>query len=934
MKSFLDIYVTNLGYGHKVHVIGLDNTVIATVHHIPWFTLYAPAKLPRTDEVEPVEGGVPLIYNSNFFSYIPDSMHTYIVRAPSRDRVPRLASLYKSKVNGRAGLFNIRYEVRVSYDLQRQGYRLLGLPTLAVFLPNDEMIDVMEKTIDRLRTMKVLAVDIEVYSTRGGFPEKGDPILSITYAVFRLGDDIFSPDWPENNVKTIILDRVSSASRMRIESRKLVSEFFRVLERERPNIIVTYNGSAFDFPYMEPYKARDQYLLEPFFLGVWREDTRIVIPHVDLMLLRESLGSSLGVRSQVAHALEDVALEVAESISKYCDVSWLAGSKYITAERVLNHAKLRDYWERDDPLFHTYIVADVYLTALLARIWLYPVFVLAVLTGTPVSILQRLNMGQLAEYVAVEFLTRLGFYPELREREFDYAKTSARVSIEDSWVFNRGKVYTLDYGVYGGRDKMIIELDFAQLYPTDMVSNTVDPTSIYIVKGYRGSTPLNPTLATSLPLRIVAEKQTSVLLGKRKKKSEATIEPFYVMRVVPGYGPISWLVYKLYTARRETKKLKSRAKEEKKPELAAPDQAIKILNNSFYGAMSKRRGNLVNELASASVFWRTQKLLYEVIDFVNKELPKRIGKPARALYGDTDSVYIEVPRDVDPKRVAEEVNKWIKQRYGSLYEMELEGVYDLMVIPRQKAANQPSAKSYMCFAGGKPVKVKGEFFKVIAPLAIKERLLEFYTEVIKRGPRTREEVRSIVREFLESEPIHKWFVRKSISSFTSEDDPRKLKRLNKDFHYAALYSLLMYRSPGVAVVDTNAQDIVSYFGGKYRVWRFRVDPRAVERSQRAVVVLYLPTGNPRRFIVYESDDGESALVHFVEVVDVRVETEGASEQDAVETYYLVTVRARRVELPRNLLLKHVLHATDKTLVDMVYRKLIPALRKREQGVLA
>jgi len=919
---YLDIYVEDLGSGHKVHFISLDNSVADTKLHMPWFTVYA-SRLPAQScrEID----GVPLLYDESKYVYMPNPLlKVYRCTADSRSLVPKtVSSILSNMPDARAGLYNIRYEVRVAFDFS-QTHKLFGTPSPLIFLRNEEMVDWIEKVIDIVSNLKVMVVDIEVYSTSGGFPQKGDPILTISYAIFRLKDNIFTPDWPEKNVRVLSIPRTATKKTDMLKaSRELVKRFFDILVQERPNLIVTYNGSGFDFPYMEPFKD-DSVVLSPTTVVVSRDSEKILFPHIDLLMVRRYLGSSMGVRSHAAYALDDVALEVVEQIEDFYDMEWLKNSDYIKAERLLNHAVLKDYWERNDPIFHNYVVADVYLTALIARVWLYPLFILSALTGIPPSTLQYLNTGQIAEYVLVELLRRIGFYPELRTRTLEYGKseTSEADDEEDEEdIYSKGKVYVYDYGLFGGSGKKIIELDFAQMYPSDMVANTVDPTAVYVYETAK--------LIPHLGELKISRKTTEVLLGKKTKKSSSTIKPEIRLNIIHGYGPVSWLIYKLYTARRLTKKLKKRASEEKRLELASADTAIKILNNSFYGAFSKRRGNLVSEIISASVFWRTQRILYDVISFIENELSKELGRPLKVLYGDTDSTYILADAGVDPQIIVKKVNEYIQSKYGSFYQMEFEDTYDTMLIPKQKGENKPSGKSYICFKDGKPVKVKGEFFKLHAPIAIKEDLLDLYTLIVNAKPTSRKELRQIIKRFLESEPIYKWFIKKSISSFVNEDDPRKLKKLNKDFHYAALYTLVLNNSPGVTKLDTSKSILAFVNGGGFNVVRVRIDPRTVEKLQRTVIVNYLPhpVRNPKKFLVYVSDNGKEATIHLVNVQNVSIEKEGTSKGDVVEKYYVVTFAYKPITISKDVLLEKVIDAIDRYVIDTLAEKLVPAILK-------
>jgi len=928
VKPFLALETERGGSGHLLRVIWRAGEVVETVRHYPWFVANVPVKGPGVAGVERLPGYM-LLFSPKEQAYRAVG-RAYKIMVEHKKLVPRIAAEALQR-NARGGMYNIVYEFRAAYDLQEQGYGLLGLPTPLAFLHNRLMTEHMEEAMEKAGDLKVMAMDIEVYSRRGGFPAKGDPILAITYASFRLRTDLFTREWPEENIQYMVNEDATLSG-----SHKLVREFAEAVKREEPDIIVTYNGSGFDFPYMAPFAGA----------GIrFRRDFLVVgdryIPHVDLLTVRERLGPSLGLRSHAAYALDDVALEATKTVAKYRDMAWLFESRYIEAERKLDHAKLKEYFDRRDPLVYDYIVADVYLTSLLARLWLYPFILLAALTGSPINALQHANTGQIAEYALAELLRRLHLYPELRSRQRSYSRVTIRdrsASLEDGdpvrelrnrvpdfWVFERGKVYVRDYGYYGGNGKKIVELDFAQLYPTDMVVNPADPTSMFILEGYRATDgrleSIPPTIRLKKPPRAAEEQAAWSLLARRKeKRAQREIELY---RVAPGYGPVAWLIYKLYVARKETKNMKKRAKAEKRPELMAPDQAVKIFNNSVYGAFNKSRGSLVHELLSATVFWRTQKLLYEVIRAVETVVAERLGRELTVLYGDTDSTYILVDEDVDGEEVARAVNDWIRERYGPAYKMELEGEYAAMLIPRRKRSNEASAKSYLLVDWeGRIVKATGDFYKLEAPLALKERLAEFYEELLRARPRSIPEVEAVMRCFLEGAPGYKLFIKKSVSGFVNEDDPRRYKTLNREFHYAALVELCESRAEGATVVEARESA-----GGGARV-RCRLDLRRVEETQKTVIVFYLPhlRRESRRFIVYRGESSGTISFASVEVASYNVVREPAENREGeVDKAVVIEYIMREYGVGRDRFIDEVLRRVRRTVTETVYEKMVRVL---------
>jgi len=947
---FLAIHSKYTGNGHMLYVIGRRGEVIDKIRHYPWFISSMKAKNPNIVKIEELPGKM-LTFDESANLYLP-TQAPFKIEVLDRKLVPSVAREVIGR-HGKAGLFNITYEVRASLDIQsnpqKNGeiYGLLGYPTPLAFLPNSEMISMMEKVIEDVGNIKVMVLDIEVYSARGGFPSKGDPILSITYSTFNLKDNIFSKEWAKSNIKYILNENVN-----REGTKKLVEKFTEIINEEKPDIIVGFNSSGFDFPYMSPFVSRFTFYQD---FVVDQKENRFY-PHVDLMVVRDQLGSSLGLRSQSVYALDDVTIEALKgnNVSKFYDIGWLFNSEFLEAERKLDHARLKEYFDKKDELFFNYIIADVYLTSLLARVWMYPLFLLSVLTGIPVTVLQRLNSGQMAEYIVSELLTRLGLYPELRYRSKNYSRVvwpkkgeknavreKMKELVHDWWVFEKGKVYVTDPGVYGDGDHYIIELDFSQLYPTDMVHNTSDITSLFVLKGweYDGEKieAIRPTIMFYEDKLEIAKLRTWTLL-KSKSKGKERLELY---ETIPGYGPVAWFIYKMYTSRKETKKMKDLAKKQKRVELLSLDQAVKIYNNSTYGAFSKERGNLVNELLSASIFWRTQKMLYQVIRAIETEVSKELGTALKVLYGDTDSSYVLAPKSVPKEVIEKKVNEWIHKHYGPLYKMELEDTYEKMIIPKRKGSDDPSAKSYILLdENGKIKKIRGEFYKLTAPLAIKDRLSEFFEGMLSRNITTISELREYIKEFMKDEPYYKYFIKKSIQTFVSEDDPSRFKTLNKAFHYAALVSLCETQAPGTRLIDRKKAASLGAFGSgevfSTSIVRCEIDPRVIEDTQRAVIVHYLPftTQDSKRFTMFSGEDEKNVIVEEVTITNVAVKSDNDTERSRVDKAIELEYKIQKKAISKDYFGEYVMKRISREVVSTLYEKLIlPTVEKKNGGVL-
>ena len=891
MKPFLTIGVEDARVGHYVYPIWRGKPQ-ERIEHLPWF-----AASVKPDGVKHVvaarRAGIFLGFIEEHFRYEPIG-ESYIVYVDRASNVKSAASEVAAR-GGRAGLYNVKYRVRAALDVQaRHGYGLLGYETPLMFLRNSDMIAAMEQAVEDASKLKLLVFDIEVAANRG-FPRVGDPIISITYAAFTAGEDVSDPSFVDR-IEYIVNEDVDMRG-----SVEVVERFVEAVKAFEPDFIVGFNSVSFDARYLRPFLNHDELGSEVARVGgLW-------VPHIDLLIVRKSLGAALKLRSQVGMALDEVAVEAIKNVMKGAE--WVLDSRYIEAERRMHHRLMTEMARRGEQLFYDYIVADVLLTSIIASAWFYPLVLLSLLTGIPVDVLQALNPGQTAEYLFAEYLHRLGLHPELRTRKYGYSRVerepqNCRRRAGD-WcrVFTRGKVYTLPPGVYGGGEWAVVELDFAQLYPTFMMSTSIDPTAIRVIED-AGRGQLDKPLGLGDYWILLREPSGAPRL----------------LRVEVGYGPLSWLIYKMYKAREETKRLKRRAKEEGRPALAAVDQAVKILNNSAYGSFSKSRGNLVNEALAATVFWVTQKMLYDVIDLIEGEVSERLGVKLKVIYGDTDSAYVLAPRSIDPERIEEEVNRAIRERYGPAFKMELEGVYDYMIIPRRKTGSEASAKTYVAVKGGKIAKFMGEFFKLPLPLAIRDRLEDFYNEIIRRGVRTWEELREVMKEYIRAAPPYKAFVRKGVSSFTKEDgEERRLKRLNKQFHYAALVTACEEGNPA-ASIESRVED-----GDSIRaVCRVRVDE--LEAQQAAVIVHYLPSvdGSSRRFSLYAGRDGDS-----VEVVEVEVDKIGYNDDKLEIT---IAYRARRRRIPLDVLPRYAVERVKRVALENIYVKLVSTTGMRNGGL--
>ena len=300
----------------------------------------------------------------------------------------------------------------------------------------------------------------------------------------------------------------------------------------------------------------------------------------------------------------------------------------------------------------------------------------------------------------------------------------------------------------------VIVLDFKSLYPSIMITFNIDPLS---------------------------------LTEKRKKDNDLIEAPngaFFRKEegILPG------IIREQMRHREETKK--------EKDEIAS--HAIKIIMNSFYGAL----GNPGCRFFSMSISNAITYFGQYIIQNTAKEIKKR---GYEVIYSDTDSVFVDTKSsDVEEsdrkgKEIEEEMNryydKWVKDNYGmdsSLY-LEYEKNYRKIIFPRQRGEESKGAKKryagLLVKDGSEKLDFTGlEFVRRDWTELSKKFQLELLDRIFHEKP-----VIDYVKRFLKDIRKGKYDdlmiyvkgLRKDLSSYTKTTPPhvkaaRKLERLDSN----------------------------------------------------------------------------------------------------------------------------------------------------------
>ncbi len=242
--------------------------------------------------------------------------------------------------------------------------------------------------------------------------------------------------------------------------------------------------------------------------------------------------------------------------------------------------------------------------------------------------------------------------------------------------------------------------------------------------------------------------------------------------------------------------LRSEAKAAKDGPLS---QAIKILMNSFYGVMGTYGCRFYHPALPSAITGTGQWLLKGCRTFLE-------GQGYRVLYGDTDSVFVQLKADdvehpeAQGEALAEKLNEHWQNTLSemgvtSFLEMEYEKYYRKFVLPLARGRNGGARKRYtgMIDNNGK-IKLEFvgmEYVRSDWTLLAREFQHELYRRILTGEPIKKwmnELVKSVTGGHLDDKLIYRKHLRKAASEYTKNISPqvkaaRMLKKPTRDVQY-------------------------------------------------------------------------------------------------------------------------------------------------------
>lgn len=453
-------------------------------------------------------------------------------------------------------------------------------------------------------SLKTLAFDCEMYNEGGNPHPEEDPIIIISTLI----------DGDEPNLL------ISEG----MEDSKIIKDFLELIKKEDPDLIVTFNGDEFDWPYIRDRAEKHGIPLDVARDGGslnWHGGARKKVSikgrlNVDLYRVAERDIGQIKMMS-----LEEVAdfLGVM-SKDKRCNI---------------DGSKIGQYWKDSDKKekLLEYAKDDVESTYGIARELIPNQLEISKMTRQFLDNVSKMGRGRQVEwYLMAEAYSR----DELIPNKGNYAKR-AQESYLGGFVLKPKR----------GLHENVVSLDFSSMYPSLMVSYNISP----------------DTLVTEEKLDEMSEEdyyEAPQVNHKFSKKPD---------------GFFKDILKNLIDRRNIIKnKIKNEKSKQKKKLLNVKQKALKTLTNSFYGYTGWNAARWYKkECAEATTAWGRE--------MIKKAIDKAQTQNFEVLYSDTDSIFVK-HKEGNTKKEANKLAKKLSKNLPLL--LEVEDYFDTIFFTEKK----------------------------------------------------------------------------------------------------------------------------------------------------------------------------------------------------------------------------------------------------------
>lgn len=519
-----------------------------------------------------------------------------------------------------------------------------------------------------------ICFDIETYNPNIAPRPDIDPCIMISYETGSSRGVI--------TTKPIKKDFVTTCN----DEKSMLLKFIEIIKNEDPDIIAGYNSSNFDVPYL---MKRAKKLGIKFDITRFGEEAREE-NHGLIKAIKIPGRINLDVYNVARFVSIVGASETLLKINRFT-----LGDVYraITGDtkRTVDKKNIWQQWDGSQSELEN--LAEYSLSDSISLRSLYEFFLpleveVAKVTGTTLSETAVSTTGQLVEYLLMKYASLNKEIIPNKPKDQDIAKRNSN-------PITGAYVKTPDAGIYDN----IAVFDFRGLYPSIIIANNIDPS----------------TICSSC--------------------TEFYASPEGIKFAKTPIGIVPTALSMLISERAEIKKRYKKEPDNKY--LAARSQALKILANSFYGYLGYSRSRWYSRECASSVTSFGRETILNTIN--NAE---NLG--FKVIYADTDSVFLLMAQK--SKIDAQEFMKSINKKLPGAMELELEDFYVRGVFVGKKGKSESGAKKkYALLSESGRIKIKGfELVRRDWSNISRETQRKVLEAILKDG--SKEKAMSIVKE--------------------------------------------------------------------------------------------------------------------------------------------------------------------------------------------
>lgn len=481
----------------------------------------------------------------------------------------------------------------------------------------------------------ILSFDIETYNPQGAPRPSKDPILMISYANSSSG---------VLTTKRINKPFVSACK----DEREMIERFCQLVKETNTELLIGYNSSQFDLPYL---KERAAVLKTQLQLGrdgsSFRLHRRGLITkakitgriHIDLFHVIRFL-ATIGALKTFQFTLNEVYSE-------------LTGKE----KKTLPKLEIWRYWddERRCGELAEYSLNDAVAVKELAEQLLPMEYEISKLSKVPLFDICGSSTGTIVEQLLINRAHWENIVVPNQPKEEEIAARAASPAVG-------AFVKMPEPGIYDN----IAVFDFRSLYPSIIVSHNIDPFTV-----------------------------NCSCCGK-----DAYISPAGHRFCKKRRGLIPKVLEELLQKRAEIKRRMKELKpgSEEYIRLDAQQQALKITANSFYGYLLYPRSRWYSkEAGESTTAWGRH--------YIQDTMKKAEEAGFKVLYGDTDSLMLLLGEKT--KKEALDFVKKINSQLPEKMELELEGFYSRGVFVSKKSEAKGAKKKYALISEDGRIKIRG-----------------------------------------------------------------------------------------------------------------------------------------------------------------------------------------------------------------------------------